>query len=205
MKGDDRANELCVSRIRSELDSVSPRSCSARQYRFSTPQRATHLWRKVARKLLEVLQLLANVDFALLVQQHRDQRLCAARILDRLRGEEELVCRLVVVRPVLGHVGRLLARGVLEEEDDAVDVSERPHLAGVERCELLKLHILDPELLDEVCEDSLHDVSLLDQPPDSAHTASDSIVFQPPDMLATVDVVVVAATVWHLYLTADRP
>lgn len=157
MKGDDRANELCVSRIRSEFDSVSPRSCVDVSQRLcsSSARRSTHLGRELARKLLELLQLPADLDLALLVQQHRNQRLCAARVLDRLRREEEPVRRLVVEGAVFRDVGGLLARRVLEEEDDAVDVAERPQLVFVEREQLRELDILNAELLDEVCEDTL--------------------------------------------------
>jgi hypothetical protein len=61
----------------------------------------------------------------------------------------------VVKGAVFRYVGRLLARRILEEEDDAVDVAERPQLVGVEREELRELYILDAELLDEVREDAL--------------------------------------------------
>jgi hypothetical protein len=85
---------------------------------------STHLRRELASKLFEFLQLLSNLHFALFVQQHRDYRLRTACILYRLRREEEVVCRLVVECAVLWYVGWFLARRILEEEDDAVDVSE---------------------------------------------------------------------------------
>lgn len=176
----------CVSRGLGPSYSVSRRA-AASQVSHSSPRhnhRSTHLWRELAREVLELLELLANVDLALLVQQHRDQRLSAACILDCLGCEEELVGGVVVVFAVVGSVGRLLARRVLEEKDDAVDVAERSQRVGVECGELFELDVLNPKLLDEVREDTLGLVSFRRASCWTApHTASDSIVFQPPDML----------------------
>lgn len=120
----------------------------------------THLWRELCGKLLELAQLFANVDLALLVQQHRDQGLGAAGILYRLRGKEEVVGGVVVVCAVPWLLAWLLARGVLEEEDDAVDGAELLQRRWVQRQQVLKLHVLDAELLDEVREDALAWVSV---------------------------------------------
>lgn len=94
---------------------------------------AAELGRQDHCELLEIPQLVAHVDEAglgalrrrrvRLVQQHAEQCLCPARVLDRLRGEEDVLARLVVEcaveRLVARPVGRV--RGELEEKDDAVD------------------------------------------------------------------------------------
>jgi hypothetical protein len=48
MNGDDRANELCVSRIKSELDSVSPRSCSLVSHQSTHPAHTHHPYAPLA-------------------------------------------------------------------------------------------------------------------------------------------------------------
>jgi uncharacterized metal-binding protein len=82
---------------------------------------ATHLRRKLARKLLELFQLLSDVDFGLSIQQQGDNGLCAASVLDRLRRKEEVARRVMVVFAVLGCVAPCFTRRVLEEEDYAID------------------------------------------------------------------------------------
>lgn len=155
--GDDRANELCVSRIKSEFDSVSPRNYSPPSVQSATrnattqprvSRKATYLWREIARKLLKLLQVLANLDIALAIQQQRNDGLRATRILYRLRGEEEVVRGVVVKGPVLGCACLRFARRVLEEEDDAVDGAQALELGGLERGQLFELYVLDAELLD---------------------------------------------------------
>jgi hypothetical protein len=116
---------------------------------------STHLWRKVAGELLELFQLLADVDLLFSVQQERDNGLCATRILDGLRREEQGIRRRVVVGAVFRHVASLLARGVLEQKYHAVQGAKRLQVRGLEGGELLELDVLDAELLDEVGEDAL--------------------------------------------------
>lgn len=121
--------------------------------------RVAHLGREFLRELLEFLQVLAYLDFAVLVEQHAEQRLRAARVLDRLRSEEDVIRGLVVEGPILGRVRASLARRIFEEEYDAVDLSQTLELVRIERDELLELHVLDAELLDEVREDALWSVN----------------------------------------------
>lgn len=111
-------------------------------------RKATYLWREIARKLLKLLQVLANLDIALAIQQQRNDGLRATRILYRLRGEEEVVRGVVVKGPVLGCACLRFARRVLEEEDDAVDGAQALELGGLERGQLFELYVLDAELLD---------------------------------------------------------
>jgi len=126
--GDERAKELWVSRMRSEFDSVSPRnyaSLSAPHIQsIQSVPAFTYLWRKVPSKLLELLQFLTNIHLLLPIQQQRNNRLCTTRILYRLRREEELIRRLVVVRPVFRYVAGFLAGRVLEEEYYTVQCTE---------------------------------------------------------------------------------
>lgn len=90
INGEDRANELCVSRMRSELERVSPRSCYPSVYMFlGMLVGSTNVWWKVTRKLLELFQLFSNINFLFPVQQKRNYSLCSAGILYRLRREEE--------------------------------------------------------------------------------------------------------------------
>jgi hypothetical protein len=83
-----------------------------------------YLWWKLAGKFLELSQLLANVDFFFSVEQQRHYGLCATGILYRLRREEQVVCRLVIVCAVFGCLAACLARGVFEEEYYAIDGAE---------------------------------------------------------------------------------
>jgi hypothetical protein len=78
-KGELRAKELWVSRIRSEFDSASPRSCGeqvsiefAMRMERSLP---TYVCRESRSELLELSEVRANVDVAvlwisILVQKH---------------------------------------------------------------------------------------------------------------------------------------
>jgi hypothetical protein len=82
---------------------------------------ATYIRRKVSRKLLELLQFLADLHLLFPVEQERDYGLCTARILYGLRREEQVVRRFMVVGAVFGRVASCLSGGIFEEEDDAVD------------------------------------------------------------------------------------
>lgn len=77
--------------------------------------------------------------------------------MDSLRGEEELLARLVVESavewPVPSMVGCI--GGKLEEEDDAINWVQLCECVWVKRQELLKLDILNPKLVEEVGEYSL--------------------------------------------------
>lgn len=149
---------------------------------------STYFWRKVASKLLELLQFLSDINLLFPVQQKRDYRLGSASILDGLRREEQGIRRLVVVRAVFGDVAGFLARGVLEEENHTIDGPEVLQVGSFERSELLKLYVLNPELLNQIRENALRAVSVGSENRKScvgrAQTASDSMVFQPPDMVA---------------------
>jgi hypothetical protein len=114
MKGDDRAKELCVSRIRSEFDRLVSHSC------LCCSLGSTHLWREVASELLELFQLLADIYLLFSVQQKRNYRLCSTGILYGLRREEEGIRRLIIVGAVFRYVAGFLAGGVLEKEYYAV-------------------------------------------------------------------------------------
>lgn len=114
--------------MRSEFDSVSPRSYASLsaphiQSIQSVPA-FTYLWRKVPCKFLELFQFLADIHLLFPIQQQRNDRLCTTRILYRLRREEELIRRLVVVRPVFRYVAGFLAGRVLEEEDYTIQCTE---------------------------------------------------------------------------------
>lgn len=108
---------------------------------------ASHLWRELPRELLELSQLLPYLHLPVLVQQHRKQSLCPTGILYRLCGEEQIVRRRVVEATIFGGIGARLARRVLEEEYDAVDLASLSELVGLERYELFELHVLDAKLL----------------------------------------------------------
>ena len=94
---------------------------------------AADLGRQGDGELAEVAKLVADVDVprvalprdgrVRLVEEHAQERLCAARILDGLVGKEEALAGVVVEGAVEGLVGASvwLVRRVLEEEDDAVD------------------------------------------------------------------------------------
>lgn len=96
---------------------------------------APELGRQHHRELAELAQRLADIDAGtvrprattaalfVLVQEHRQQRLCATRILDRLCREEDALRGVVVESPVKRFVCRCVGgvRRVFEEEDDAVD------------------------------------------------------------------------------------
>ncbi len=81
----------------------------------------TYVARERRGELLELFQVASNIHLAILVEQHAQQRLRPARILDGLRGEEDVVVGAIVEAAVLRRRRRLLARWVPEEEDDAVD------------------------------------------------------------------------------------
>ncbi|KAF7554478.1 hypothetical protein G7046_g6804 [Stylonectria norvegica] len=100
---------------------------------------------------------LADVDVGRLVEQHAEEGLRGAGVLDRLRGEEDVLGGRLVEGAVEGAAGRgvRLVGWVFEEEDDAVEGLEGVELRGVEGQELFKLHILDAEVLDEGGEDAL--------------------------------------------------
>jgi hypothetical protein len=90
------------------------------------PTVATHAhfrWELLC-KLLELLQIFAYLHLAILVQQHAQQGLRAARVLYCLRGKEDVARRIMVEATVLWCVGTRLAGGVLEEEYNAVDLAE---------------------------------------------------------------------------------
>jgi len=92
-----------------------------------------------------------------LVEEHAEQGLGAAGILDGLRGEEEALRGVVVEgaveRLVAGAVGGV--GGVLEEEDNAVDGVELGEGVRVEREELLELDVFYAEVIEQVGEDAL--------------------------------------------------
>jgi hypothetical protein len=75
--------------------------------------------------------------------------------LYRLCGEEQVVRRVVIEAPVFGFIGARLARRILEEKYDTVDLAGLSKLIGFERYELFELYVLNAELLYEVCEDTL--------------------------------------------------
>lgn len=113
-------------------------------------------------KVAEVLELRADFHVvvavaAVLVEEHAEEGLRRACVLDRLRGEEDALRGVVVKGPVLraldagvGLVGR-----VLEEEDYAVEGLEGEQLRGVEGEEFFELDVFDAEVFDERCEDAL--------------------------------------------------
>lgn len=117
-------------------------------------------------ELAEVAKLVADVDlpgFTLLrdgrvglVEEHAQQRLRAARVLDRLVREEEPLAGVVVEDAVFGLVGAPvgLVRGVLEEEDDAVDRVELRERVGFEREEFLELDTFYAEIGEEIGKDA---------------------------------------------------
>lgn len=123
-----------------------------------TQRLAPKLRRKLARKLLKPLQLLPQRHAlprrrgGIHVQQHRQQRLGTARILDSLFGEEK--------RFRGGREGRAgggrgeRGGGVFEEEDDAVDGGEGGEGGGVEGDELFELDAGYAEVVEEEGEDS---------------------------------------------------
>lgn len=89
---------------------------------------AAQVRREPRREVLERAQLAADVDGRrvaggrVLVEDHREDGLRAAGVLDRLGREEEVCAGVGVVRAVLRGCarGRRVAQ-VFEEEDDAVD------------------------------------------------------------------------------------
>lgn len=102
---------------------------------------AAKLGREHHGELAEVAQRIAHVDVAglasgriRLVEQHAQQGLCAACVLDCLCREKEALRCIVVVGAVerlltaVGSVGR-----VFEEEYDAVDGVELGESVGIER------------------------------------------------------------------------
>ncbi len=84
----------------------------------------TNLWRKLASKLLELFQVLPYINCAFSIEKKGYNGLSTASILYCLRREEEVICRLVVVGTVFGCTRRCFARGIFEEEDDAVYCAE---------------------------------------------------------------------------------
>jgi hypothetical protein len=72
-----------------------------------------------------------------------------------LRREEEVIRRFVVVCAVLWFLAARFARGVLEEKDHAIDGAQLLELRGLERGELFELYVLNTELLNQICEDTL--------------------------------------------------
>jgi hypothetical protein len=148
-----------------------------------------HLRWKLLGEFLELLQIFSYLHLAILVQQNTQQSLRAARILYCLRGKEDVVCRIMVEATVFWCVGPRFACRVLEEEYDAVDLSEASEFVGVQGYELFELYVLNAEFLDEVREDALWICQLIwRESRKYTHTASLSIVFQPPDMvLARLD------------------
>jgi hypothetical protein len=85
---------------------------------------STHLWWEVASELLELFQLFANIDLLFSVQQKRNYRLCTTGVLYGLRWEEKGIRRLMIVGAVFRYIAGFLARGVLEEEDYAIESAE---------------------------------------------------------------------------------
>lgn len=124
---------------------------------------AAELGRQHHGEFAEIGQRLAHVDVCGAVEQHAEEGLGGARVLDRLRGEEDglggVTVELAVEGPVGSGVG--LVRRVLEEEDDAVNGLQREEVLRIERHELFELHALDPEVLDERGEDTLEGVRIL--------------------------------------------
>lgn len=120
-----------------------------------TQRLAPKLRRKLDSELPEVAQLFTNIDILILVQQHAQQRLGSACILNRLRGEEHAGARIVVERPVLGCAGCVgRVGGVFEEKDEAVERLQGGKFGGIEREELFELDILHTEVLDQGREDA---------------------------------------------------
>ena len=67
----------------------------------------THLGRKPVSEIRKLPQLISHIDPSLsgLIQQHRQQRLRPACVLDRLRRKEEIVGSSVVEGTVLRDIG----------------------------------------------------------------------------------------------------
>ena len=86
--------------------------------------RHQYLWWELARKFLELLQLFANIDLTLSIQQKRDDGLRTTSVLYSLRREEQIISRLMVVCAVFWYVGWCFARRVLEEKDDSIHGTE---------------------------------------------------------------------------------
>ena len=72
----------------------------------------------------------------------------------RLRGKEDVACRIVVKAAIFWCVGSCLARGVFEEKYDAIESQK-----------LLKLYVFDAELFDEVSEDTLETCQIREREP----------------------------------------
>lgn len=108
-------------------------------------------------ELAKVAQLLADLDIGRLVEEHAEEGLGGAGVLDGLGGEEDVLRGGVVEGAVARAVGRCvgLVGRVLEEEDDAIDGLEGEELRGVEGQELFELDVFDAEVFDERGEDTL--------------------------------------------------
>lgn len=106
---------------------------------------AAELGRQGQCEVLEGTQRRADVDFVIFVEEYGEEGLCAAGILDGLRGKEEVLGGGVVVFAVFGSAGGVggLADGVFEEKDYAVEGREGLQGCGIEGDEFLKLDIFD--------------------------------------------------------------
>ena len=113
----------------SELESASPRS-----YNYSSDTEArigglvdlTYVGRKGSREFLELAKLWSNLYLILLVQQHRQQSLCPAGILNCLGCEEEIFGSFEIKAAILWCLAGFLAGWVLEQEDHSIDGAVRP-------------------------------------------------------------------------------
>lgn len=103
-------------------------------------------------EVAEITERSTNIDTGGgLVEEHAEEGLRGAGILDGLGSEEDGACGVVVEGAVEGAVdGGVGAVGwVLEEEDDAVEGLERCELRGVEGEEFFELDVFDAEVFNE--------------------------------------------------------
>jgi hypothetical protein len=116
---------------------------------------ASKLRREARCELLELAQLVANVNLVILVQHATEERLGTASVLDRLRGEEEVLGGGMVKGTILGCGGRRGAIGrVFEEKYDAVDGRQGGEGIGIEGYEFFELYVLDAEVVEQESKDS---------------------------------------------------
>ena len=108
----------------SELESASPRSC---RFALSPPQcsRANlgraYICRESAREVLEFPKLGPNIDRVVLVQQDRQQRLCAAGVLNGLRSKEPALGSFLVENTIEWRLSWRLPNRIFEEKDHTVN------------------------------------------------------------------------------------
>ena len=201
--GRKSCGRLVSAQNSTELLLVASKSRVSRRLEALSSSTRSHFRWESPGKVLEFLQLRANLYLCLLVQEDGEESLRPTSILNGLSGEEEVLSSVEIEIAISWSVAGLLPGGILEEEDHPIDratqgqhnayvilrpliLSPRPLLFQqicIKGDELFKLYVLNTKVVNQEGKNPLmRSARLSFADPLVKLTASDSIVFHPADI-----------------------